>query len=78
MLADYCLPGFKAGGPVRSLSSLVEALGDEILFHIVTRDSDLSDNEPFSGITRIKKELMSLISIGFTRYFSNRLKKGIS
>ena len=51
IFADYYLPSYKAGGPIRSLSSLIEALGDEIRFHLVTRDRDLSDEEPFFGLS---------------------------
>ncbi|HJP60776.1 MAG TPA: glycosyltransferase, partial [Gemmatimonadaceae bacterium] len=39
--ADYYLPGFKAGGPIRALSNLVDALAGDIEFHIVTREYDL-------------------------------------
>ncbi len=49
-VAHY-LPSFKSGGPVRSVSSIVESLGHEIDFYIVTRDRDALDREPFSGIT---------------------------
>ena len=44
------LPGFKYGGPVRTLASMVEWLGDEIGFRIVTSDRDLGDAEPYRGI----------------------------
>lgn len=39
--ADYYLPGFKAGGPIRALSNLVDAFAGEIEFEIVTREYDL-------------------------------------
>lgn len=39
----YYLPGFKAGGPIRSIDNLVGHLGDEFDFHIVTSDRDLGD-----------------------------------
>lgn len=40
----YYLPGFRAGGPVRSIANLVERLGDEFDFHIVTADRDKNDS----------------------------------
>jgi glycosyltransferase involved in cell wall biosynthesis len=49
-LADRFLPGFKAGGPIRSLANLVEQLGDEFRFRIITRDRDLGDSAPYSEI----------------------------
>jgi glycosyltransferase involved in cell wall biosynthesis len=44
-------PGFKAGGPIRSIENLVAVLGGEFRFRIVTLDRDLGDASPFPGIT---------------------------
>ena len=49
-LVEYYLPAHRAGGPIRSLVSLVQALGDEFEFRIVTRNRDWSSNEPYRGI----------------------------
>lgn len=49
LLSRY-LPGVKSGGPIRSISSLVEALGDHIDFRIVTSDRDKDDDSPYPGI----------------------------
>jgi len=49
-LLGYYLPGYKAGGPIRSIENLVTALGGEFHFRIVTLDRDLGDKLPFSGI----------------------------
>lgn len=46
----HYLPGFKAGGPIRSLANMAEALGDEIRFFIGTLDRDLGDAEPYPEI----------------------------
>lgn len=51
MLTPYYLPGYKAGGPVWSLSNLVEALGDEFDFRIITADRDLDEAEPYPGVS---------------------------
>ncbi len=48
----YYLPGFKSGGPVRSISNMVEALGDEFEFRIVTSDRDFLDVVPYPRITQ--------------------------
>lgn len=47
----YYLPGFKAGGPVRSIDNLVGQLGDEFDFHVVTSDRDLGDTAAYPGVT---------------------------
>lgn len=46
------VPGFRFGGPVQSLSALVDQLGDEIEFVVVTSDRDLGESEPYPGIDR--------------------------
>ncbi len=51
VFADWYLPGYRAGGPIRSLSRLIEALGDEHRFALFTRDRDLGDDEPYSQIS---------------------------
>jgi glycosyltransferase involved in cell wall biosynthesis len=44
------LPGYKGGGPVKSIAGLVERLGDEFQFHIVTTDRDLGDDRAYPNI----------------------------
>ena len=50
ILVGYYLPGYKSGGPVRSISNFVEKLGDEFDFKIITSDRDFGDREPYNGI----------------------------
>ncbi|MFV9646485.1 MAG: glycosyltransferase family 4 protein, partial [Desulfobacterales bacterium] len=46
----YYLPGCKAGGPIRTITNMVDRLGDEFEFKIVTADRDSDDTKPYSGI----------------------------
>tara|TARA_B100000795_G_scaffold62178_1_gene41757 strand:- start:2298 stop:3470 length:1173 start_codon:yes stop_codon:yes gene_type:complete len=46
----HYLPGYRSGGPIRSISNLVENLGDEFKIHIICSDRDLSDKEPYANI----------------------------
>jgi glycosyltransferase involved in cell wall biosynthesis len=48
IFSDWFLPGFKAGGPIRSLVNLVEALQDD--FFIVTRNTDHNSAVPYENI----------------------------
>lgn len=50
-LTDYYLPGFKGGGALRTLANMVERLGSEFDFRVVTRDRDLGDAAPFHGVS---------------------------
>lgn len=44
------LPGFKGGGPIRSVSNLVAALSEEFDFYIVTADRDHGDHSSYPDI----------------------------
>ena len=46
------LPGYKAGGSLRTLVNLVDRLGDEFDFRVVTLDRDFRETEPYPGIER--------------------------
>ncbi len=52
VLSACYLPGYKAGGPIRSVSGMIESLGDEFDFRVLTLDRDLGDKEPYPGIAR--------------------------
>lgn len=47
---DWYKPGFKAGGPIRSISNLVDQLHEEFDFHIVTSNCDYLENIPYQTI----------------------------
>lgn len=44
------LPGFKAGGPIRSLANMVDQLGNEFDFRVIAPDRDLGDSSAFPGV----------------------------
>lgn len=48
--ASYFIPGFRAGGPVRSLQRTIEGLNRDFDFRVVTRDRDLGTDEPYPGL----------------------------
>lgn len=49
-LSRYYVPGFRAGGPIRSISNLVAKLGDEYQFRIITLGRDAFESEPYPGV----------------------------
>lgn len=51
IVAGGYLPGFKYGGPVRSLAALVDQLGNECDFSIVTSGSDLGESRPYQDVS---------------------------
>lgn len=46
----YYLPGYKAGGPLRTIANMVDRLHDDFEFWIVTRDRDLGDDVPYFDV----------------------------
>lgn len=46
----YYLPGYKFGGPIRSIANTVEALGDQFDFRIITTDRDHGDVNPYANV----------------------------
>lgn len=50
ILIDWYEPGFQAGGPIRSVKNLVDALKGEVEFYIFTRDRDYQSNEAYARL----------------------------
>lgn len=79
ILCGGYLPGYKSGGPVRSIANLVESIGDEFDFRIITLDRDLESNGPYPGIKvdtwqRVgKAEVFYLSPHNVILYFLRRL-----
>lgn len=47
---DWYEPGFKAGGPIRSVANIVNVLKKEFEFYILTSAFDLGETEPYPNI----------------------------
>ena len=47
---DWFLPGFKAGGPIKSISNIVNTLNKDFNFFIITSDRDIDDEKPYSSV----------------------------
>ena len=46
----YYLPGYKAGGPVVSISEFINNLRKYLYFYIITSDRDFLDVKPYNNI----------------------------
>ncbi|NQV53710.1 MAG: glycosyltransferase [Flavobacteriales bacterium] len=49
-MTDWYLPGYKAGGPIRSIANLVQLVGQDIDFKIITSDRDHGELKPYSEV----------------------------
>lgn len=50
VILSHYLPGFKDGGPVRSILNLTDYLGEEYEFRVLTVDRDQKETTPYEGI----------------------------
>lgn len=50
VLTEGYLPGYKFGGPVRSLSNMIGLLRNEYDFRVITADHDLGDKWPYRNV----------------------------
>lgn len=50
IFVNYYLPGYRGGGPARTIANMVASLGDEFAFRIITMDRDFGDNCPYNSV----------------------------
>ncbi|HKH60480.1 MAG TPA: hypothetical protein VKA49_06595, partial [Flavitalea sp.] len=48
---DWFEPGFKAGGPIRSIANFIHHLGDTYEIYIITSDRDIDDLKSYEGVS---------------------------
>ena len=63
---DWYLPGYKAGGPIRSCANIIFNLKDDFDFSVVTSDTDFSDNTPY---TSVKSDRWNTLNDGTRVYY---------
>ena len=47
---DWFTPGFKAGGPIKSVSNIINSLHKFFDFYIVTSDRDINETKAFKNV----------------------------
>ncbi|HET6764455.1 MAG TPA: hypothetical protein VFH27_12305, partial [Longimicrobiaceae bacterium] len=50
VMIDLYAPGYKAGGPLRTIQNMVQQLGGELAFRVVTRDRDDGDARAYDAL----------------------------
>ena len=50
VFVPYYLPGYKSGGPIRTVSSIVESCGEDFDFSLITRDRDSGDSVAYDSV----------------------------
>ena len=49
ILVEYYTPAYKAGGPIRTISNMVDRIGEDVSFKIITKDRDFEDTRSFAN-----------------------------
>lgn len=65
-LSPYFLPGFKGGGPIRSLCAMARELSPEFDFRVVAGDRDCGDTRPYETATTGGWTTVNGISVWYT------------
>ncbi|MFI5420406.1 MAG: glycosyltransferase family 4 protein [Nitrososphaerales archaeon] len=72
IIADWYLPGYKAGGQVTAVANLVELFGNIYEFFVFTRDRDLTDKVPYTEVPRDKWIPVGRARVLYTADLSSR------
>jgi glycosyltransferase involved in cell wall biosynthesis len=67
---SYYLPGFKGGGPIRTIENMVNSFHKEFIFFIITRDRDLGSKVQYYNVDINKWEK---VGSAFVRYLSPKM-----
>lgn len=51
IFTGFYLPGFKGGGPIRTIANMLDKLGDEVVFSLVTASHDLGEASAYADVT---------------------------
>ncbi|WP_373095027.1 glycosyltransferase [Zhongshania sp.] len=50
VFSQFYLPGYKGGGPIKTIKQLFDCAGETLLFKLVTSDRDLGDTQPYADV----------------------------
>ena len=48
--SGFYLPGYKGGGPIKTIKNLFDQAGKEVSFHLIASDRDLGDTAPYTSV----------------------------
>ena len=69
VFVDWYLPGFRAGGPIRSVANMLEHLGQHYHFTVITRNTDYLQQEPYDQVT---SDTLQPVTGGHAVYLSEK------
>lgn len=70
VFSSFYIPGYKGGGPIRSLENIFDHLGKNIDFYLITQNKDLGDTSSYENIpTNVWKKVGKV----FVKYLDTKL-----
>lgn len=63
IFCNYYTPGFRGGGPIRTISNLVNILGHDFDFYVVTADRDIGDAGTYKTVKRYQWTAVGLAGV---------------
>lgn len=73
VLSSYYLPGFKGGGPIKTIKNLFLEIGGELSFRLITSDRDLGDKVSYDGVSSGEWQNVDGIPVFYSRTGLNGL-----
>ena len=69
------IPGYKGGGPIRSLENIFNQLSEDVDFYLVTSNRDVGDKKPYKGINTNTWTAVGKVSVFYIN--ESYLKKSV-
>ncbi|MDB0046675.1 glycosyltransferase [Candidatus Pelagibacter sp.] len=63
VFSGHYIPGYKGGGPIRSLENIFNQLSEDIDFYLVTSNRDAGDKKPYKGINANTWTIVGKVSV---------------
>lgn len=70
VIVRFYLPGCKTGGPLRSISNIVEHFGNQFQFYILAKDRDWADTAAYPNITQNAWNEVGKAKVFYASHFS--------
>jgi glycosyltransferase involved in cell wall biosynthesis len=68
---DWYLPGYKAGGPIRSVANIISQLKNDFDFSVITSNTDFSDNVSYPNV---QSDQWNILEDGTRVYYFSKEK----
>lgn len=71
----HYLPGYKGGGPIKTIKNLIDQTSDYISYNLITGDRDLGDNLPYANIDYNSWNKVGCANVLYAQMGSTRYKE---